>query len=138
MSKKTHFESIEIAKAYAETHPELKDLVNSFIRMSEHPKVMAKIQIGKFDEKEDSFAAKLISNVRFATTLFTFCDGEPQIYIRNHSENICLFNVTAIGKILYQKSYSIPKSLNYEKETFIFSYNNNDDYKLDITFEMTK
>lgn len=137
MSKKTHFESIEIAKAYAETHPELKDLVNSFIRMSEHPKVMAKIQIGKFDEKEDSFAAKLTSNVRFVTTLFSVCDGELQIYIRSHSENICLFNVTAIGKILYQKSYSIPKPLNYEKETYIFSYNN-DDYKLDITFEMSK
>lgn len=135
MSKKTHFESIEIAKAYAETHPELKDLVNSFIRMSEHPKVMAKIQIGKFDEKEDSFAAKLTSNVRFTTTIFSFSEENPQIIIRNNSENVCLFNLTAIEKVFYQKKYSVPKPLNYEKETYIFSYNG-DNYKLDITFEL--
>lgn len=138
MSKKTHFKSIEAAKAYAEEHSELKNLIHSFIRMSEHPKAMCKIQIGTYNTKDESFSSKLTSNVRFVIILFSFYDGELQIYIRNHSENICLFNVTAIGKILYQKSYSIPKPLNYEKETFIFSYNNDDDYKLDITFEMTK
>ena len=137
MSKKTHFESVEAAKAYAEEHSELKNLIHSFIRMSEHPKSMVKIQIGEYNAKDEFFVPKLTSNVRFVTTLFSFCDGEPQIYIRNHSENVCLFNITAIGKILYQKSYNIPKPLNYEKETYIFSYNK-DDYKLDITFEMTK
>jgi len=135
MSKKNHFESIEAAKIYAEKYPEQKELIHSFIRMSEHPKVNCKIQIGKFSEKNESFTAKLTSNIRFATTLFSFYEGEPQIFIRNHSENACVFNLSAIGKILSQKSYSVPKPLNYEKEIYIFSYNG-DDYKLSLTFEM--
>lgn len=138
MSKKNHFESIEAAKAYAEEHSELKNLIHSFIRMSEHPKSMVKIQIGEYNAKEDSFAAKLTSNVKFTTTIFSFSEENPQIIIRNNSENVCLFNLTAIEKVFYQKKYSVPKPLNYEKETYIFSYNNDDDYKLDITFEMTK
>lgn len=136
MSKKNHFESIEAAKVYAEEHPELKELIHSFIRMSEHPKAMCKIQIGKYNAKNDFFTTKLTSNVRFATTLFTFYEEEPQIFIRNHSENVCLFNLAAIGKMLSQESYSFPKPLNYDKETYIFSYNG-DDYKLTITFEMS-
>ena len=135
MSKKNHFKSIEAAIIYAEKHPELKELIHSFIRMSEHPKANCKIQIGKFSEKDESFTAKLTSNIRFATTLFSFYKGEPQIFIRNHSENVCVFNLFAIGKILSQESYSVPKPLNYEKETYIFFYNGND-YELNITFEM--
>jgi len=42
--------------------------------------------------------------LNLATTLFSFYEGEPQIIIRNHTENICLFNVTAIGKMLYQRT----------------------------------
>ena len=71
MSKKNHFESIEAAKIYAEKYPELKELIHSFIRMSEHPKVNCKIQIGKFNVKDKSFTAKLTSNIRFANTLFS-------------------------------------------------------------------
>lgn len=135
MSKKNHFESIEAAKIYAEKYPELKELIHSFIRMSEHPKVNCKIQIGKFNVKDESFTAKLTSNIRFANTLFSFYEGEPQIFIRNHSENICIFNFSAIEKILSQESYSVPKPLNYERKTYVFSYNG-DDYKLSLTFEM--
>lgn len=135
MSKKNHFKSIEAAKIYAEKHPELKELIHSFIRMSEHPKANCKIQIGKFSEKDESFTAKLTSNVRFANVLFGFYEDEPLIYIRNHIENVCVFNLSAIGKILSLESYSVPKPLNYEKEIYIFSYNG-DDYKLSLTFEM--
>lgn len=136
MSKKNHFESIEAAKIYAEKYPEQKELIHSFIRMSEHPKVNCKIQIGKFNVKDESFTAKLTSNIRFANIIFSFYEREPQIYIRNHSENVCVFNLSAIGKILYQESYSVPKPLNYKKEVYIFSYNG-DDYKLSLTFEMS-
>lgn len=135
MSMKKHFESIEAAKIYAEKHPELKELIHSFIRMSEHPKANCKIQIGEYNEKDESFTAKLTSNIRFATTLFSFYEGEPQIFIRNHSENVCVFNISAIEKILCQENYSVPKPLNYEKEIYILSYND-DDYKLNLTFEM--
>lgn len=134
MSKKTHFEAIEKAKIYAEEHPELKELIHSFIRMCEHPKAMCKIQIGTYNSKDKSFSAKLTSNVRFANTLFSFYEGEPQIIIRNHTEKICLFNVTAIGKMLYQHSYSVPNPLNYMKEIYVFPYRG-DDYRLEITFE---
>lgn len=134
MSKKTHFESIEAAKAYVEEHSELKELIHTFIRMCEHPKAMCKIQIGTYKAKDNSFNSKLTSNVRFATTLFSFYEGETQIIIRNHTENICLFNVTAIGEILYQHSFSVPKPLNYTKEVYVFPYRG-DDYRLEITFE---
>lgn len=134
MSKKTHFESIEAAKAYVEEHAELKELIHTLIRMCEHPKAMCKIQIGTYNPKDKSFSAKLTSNVRFANTLFSFYEREMQVYIKNHTENICLFNVAAIGKILYQHSYSVPKPLNYTKEIYVFLYRG-DNYRLEITFE---
>ena len=134
MSKKKHYESIEIAENYAETRPELKELIGDFIKMSKHPKAMCKISIGTFNKKENSFLSKLTSNVRFASTLFSNFEEEPQVFIRNHSENVCMFNLTGIEKILYHRADIIPKPLDYEQKIYIFSYNG-DDYRLKITFE---
>lgn len=134
MSKKKHYESIEMAENYAETRPELKELINDFIRMSKHPKAMCKILIGQYNEKDKSFLSKLTSNVRFSNTLFSNYEGEPQVFIRNHSENICVLNLTCIDKILYSKVDIVPKPLNFEKKTYVFPYNG-DDYKLGIVFE---
>lgn len=134
MSKKKHYESIELAENYAETRPELKELVNDFIRMSKHPKTMCKIMVGQYNEKDKSFLSKLNSNVRFANALFSNYEGEPQVYIRNHSENVCVLNLAGIDKILYHKTDVIPKPLDFEKKTYVFSYLL-DDYKLELSFE---
>lgn len=135
MSRKIHLESIELAQAYAAEHPEMENLINTFVRMSGHPKAMCKIQIGNFGAEDETFTCKLTSNVRFARTLFGSIEGEPAIYIRNNSfENVCFFNMSYIEKILKQEKHSYPRPLNYEKETFVFAYCG-DDYKLTATFE---
>lgn len=134
MSKKTHNISIKMANTYAAEHPEVKDLIDTFVKMSAHPKTMCKIQIGDYSIN-NTFASKLTSNIRFAATLFTSCENELQVLVRNHSENIIIFNLASIKIYSHEKkSYTSIRKETNEVETFYFHYNG-DDYMLKTTFE---
>ena len=128
-------QTIEFVQAYAEEHPGLGELIQCFIRTRNHPKVMMKIRIGKYNPKDETFVSNLTSNVRFANVLIDVVTGEPKVYLRNSSsENLVMFNLTAIEKVYYHKSNNVPKPLDYSREEFALRYLEND-YYLAITFE---
>ena len=127
--------AIEFTQGYAEEHPELKELIQCFIRAKTHQKVMMKIRIGKYNSKEETFVSNLTSNIRFANVLIDVICNEPKVYLRNiSSENLVMFNLTAIEKVYYCREHCVPKPLDYSREEFAFRYLEND-YYLAITFE---
>lgn len=134
MKGKNHYKAIEQAESYALEHPEMEKLIHCFIKMSRHPKVMCKIQMGRYSTSEGKFVSKLTSNIRFAAVRFSFIGEDITVEIKNHSESVCTFYLTEIGNIYCQKNKSVPKPLLIEQETYILGYNG-DDYKLSITFE---
>lgn len=135
MNSNNHNNAIKKAENFTLEHPDMKSLVHSLIKMSRHPKAMCKIQIGRYNVSEGIFATKLTSNIRFATVHFSPIENDIQICIRNHTENICVFNLAAIKLYHYEKkNYHFIRKEIYEIETFYLHYNE-DDYMFKVTFE---